>query len=66
MDLTKLIDLIAEVAVRRATQKETKEPANPEAVLWKVLRLLGFTRPSPSIYRLAAFRNRCCLDGLNG
>lgn len=51
MDLTKLIDLIAEVAVRRATQKETKEPANPEAVWRMVCLLLSFTSGSLAIYR---------------
>lgn len=57
MDLTKLIDLIAEVAVRRATKKETKEPANPEAVWRMVCLLLSFTSSCVAIYRLQKARS---------
>lgn len=43
MDLTKLIDLIAEVAVRRETQKEAKDKTPPEAVITSVFGWLRFT-----------------------
>ena len=51
MDLTKLIDLIAEVAVRRAVQKEAKDKATPEAVLVRVLGFIRFTSGCAAIYR---------------
>jgi hypothetical protein len=50
MDLSKLIDLIAEVAVRRATQKETKDKATPEAVWIRLFRFVRFTSGRRSIY----------------
>ena len=50
MDLTKLIDLLAEVAVRRATQKEAKDKPTPDAVGWMVRGLRRFTRASAAIY----------------
>lgn len=51
MDLTKLIDLIAEVAVRRANQKEAKDKATPEAVLMRLFGFVRFTSPWAAIYR---------------
>jgi hypothetical protein len=51
MDLSKLIDLIAEVAVRRAVQKEAKDKATPEAVLDRVLGFIRFTSGCAAIYR---------------
>lgn len=51
MDLSKLIDLIAEVAVRRAVQKEAKDKATPEAVLVRVLGFIRFTSGCAAIYR---------------
>ncbi len=56
MDLTKLIDLIAEVAVRRAVQKEAKDKATPEAVWVKVLGFIRFTSSCAAIYRLQEAR----------
>jgi hypothetical protein len=52
MDLSKLIDLIAEVAVRRAVQKEAKDKATPEAVWMRVFGFVRFTRGWAAIYRL--------------
>jgi hypothetical protein len=52
MDLSKLIDLIAEVAVRRAVQKEAKDKATLEAVLVRVLGFIRFTSGWAAIYRL--------------
>lgn len=51
MDLTKLIDLIAEVAVRRTTQRETKDNADSGAALFTLWRLRCFTRFCCPIYR---------------
>lgn len=50
MDLSKLIDLLAEVAVRHAAQKEAKDKATPDAVATMLRRLRDFTSPSASIY----------------
>jgi hypothetical protein len=49
MDLSKLIDLIAEVAVRRATQKEAKDKTTPEAVWLRLFGFLRFTSPCVAI-----------------
>jgi len=51
MDLTKLIDLIAEVAVRRTTQRETKDNADSGAVRVTLWCLRCFTRFHRPIYR---------------
>lgn len=51
MDLTKLIDLIAEVAVRRANQKEPKDKATPEAVCIRLFSFVRFTSDWRAIYR---------------
>lgn len=50
MDLSKLIDLIAEVAVRRAVQKEAKDKATPEAVWMTISGFVRFTRDWATIY----------------
>lgn len=50
MHLSKLIDLLAEVAVRRATGKEAKDKTTPDAVSTMVRRLRHFTSPSATIY----------------
>jgi hypothetical protein len=50
MDLSKLIDLIAEVAVRRAVQKEAKDKATPEAVCGRIFGFVCFTSGRRSIY----------------
>lgn len=50
MDLSKLIDLLAEVAVSRAAQKEAKDKATPDAVIVMLRRLWRFTSPSATIY----------------
>ncbi len=49
MDLSKLIDLIAEVAVRRATQKEAKDKTTPEAVWVRLFGFVRFTSPCVAI-----------------
>jgi len=51
MDLSKLIDLIAEVAVRRAVRKEAKDKATPEALWVRVLGFIHFTSGWAPIYR---------------
>ena len=45
MDLSKLINLVAEVAVRRTVQKEAEEKTEPQAVRRTVLSMFGALQP---------------------
>ena len=57
MDLSKMIDLLAEVAVRRAARKrEVKPEPDSDAVLLRLAGLRRFTSLLPAIYPRSRLR----------
>lgn len=57
MDLSKMIDLLAEVAVRRAARKrEVKPEPDSDAVLLRLAGLRHFTSLLPAIYPRSRLR----------